>query len=186
MAKTPSGGDLGDAFLRLGAPQRFPDLFVARRAQVPRRRGALEIAEVLNERTPRDTRSCDNFGQADRRIQICLNVIDRPLHVARRDRPCELAQSFAVVVADAFRFSNIAKSELRRARGPALTAMPCSMRKARIWLIVAVRRETNRQLGPEAEIAELGKHGKDVYIPSGRRLVLKLLRCGHSSAPSRT
>ena len=28
--------------------------------------------------------------------------------------------------------SNIAKSELRRARRPALTAMPCSSRKARI------------------------------------------------------
>jgi hypothetical protein len=38
----------------------------------------------------------------------------------------------------------IAKSELRSTRAPALTAMPCSIRKARIWLIVAVRRETSR------------------------------------------
>ena len=32
----------------------------------------------------------------------------------------------------------MAKSDLRR-RGPTLTAIPCSIRKARIWLIVAVR-----------------------------------------------
>jgi len=30
MAKTPSGCDLTDAFLWLGALQRLPDLFVAR------------------------------------------------------------------------------------------------------------------------------------------------------------
>jgi len=44
------------------------------------------------------------------------------------------------------RFFRISNSELRSARAPERTAIPCSMRKDRIWLIVAVRRETRRAL----------------------------------------
>src|SRR3954463_14235447 len=42
------------------------------------------------------------------------------------------------------RFLRIGKSDWRKAFAPARTAMPCSIRKARIWLMVAVRRETSR------------------------------------------
>ena len=41
---------------------------------------------------------------------------------------------------------SISKRELRRALAPALTVIPCSMRNAQIWLIVAVRRDTRRDL----------------------------------------
>ena len=63
--------------------------------------------------------------------------------------PFRTADAEAQIVAmrgdiSSLRFSRIANSEFRRARGPDLTAIPCSIRKARIWLIVAVRRETNR------------------------------------------
>ena len=42
------------------------------------------------------------------------------------------------------RFSRMAKSDRRKELAPVRTAIPCSMRKARIWLIVAVRRDTSR------------------------------------------
>ena len=41
------------------------------------------------------------------------------------------------------RFFKIGKSDLRRAFAPGRTAMPCSIRKARIWLIVPVLRATS-------------------------------------------
>lgn len=42
-----------------------------------------------------------------------------------------------------FRSSRMVRNELFKARSPFRTVMPCSIRKARIWLIVAVRRDTN-------------------------------------------
>ena len=41
------------------------------------------------------------------------------------------------------RFCRMANSELRKACAPVRTVIPCSIRKARIWLIVAVRLETS-------------------------------------------
>src|SRR5829696_5345552 len=46
------------------------------------------------------------------------------------------------------RFFRMGKSDWRKAFAPERTAMPCSMRKARIWLIVAVRLATS--LGSDA------------------------------------
>lgn len=43
-----------------------------------------------------------------------------------------------------FRCSKIASNEFLSARSPLRTVMPCSIKKALIWLIVDVRRETNR------------------------------------------
>jgi hypothetical protein len=43
------------------------------------------------------------------------------------------------------RLSKIANSDLRSALAPVRTVVPCSIRKAQIWLIFAVRRDTRRE-----------------------------------------
>jgi len=89
---------VSDAFLRLGSVQGLADLFKARRAQVPHRRGAFEIPEMLDQRAPRHGRGGDDFGQPDRRTEVRLDVIDCPLDVARCGRPFQPLQSFAVIM----------------------------------------------------------------------------------------
>ena len=98
MGETALQRDLSDVLLRFSTSQCFADLFEARTAQITHRRSSPEIMKMLDQRAARYPARRYDFRQSDFGIEILLDVIDRALDVARRDRPFEPPQSFAVVV----------------------------------------------------------------------------------------
>src|SRR3954451_10561349 len=76
MGESPSPCDFADAFFPLRPPQRIVNFFKAGIAQVAHRRGAAEIAEILEQGSPRDAGRLGDVRNRNRRTQIGLHVVD--------------------------------------------------------------------------------------------------------------
>jgi len=72
--------------------------FKARSAQISHRRGAPEIWEMLGQGASTPAAGCNDFGQTVRRVQVRLDVVDRPLDVARLHLRFAPPRHIAVVV----------------------------------------------------------------------------------------
>ena len=53
---------------------------------------------MLDQGAPRHAAGRDDFGQSDRSVEISLDVIDCPFHVARQDRPFQPPQRLGVIM----------------------------------------------------------------------------------------
>src|SRR5437667_1172470 len=86
MGESIGRRDARNLLLRRGPAQRLMHLLEPRLAQVMHRRCAPEIPKMLEQGTARDTGGGDNLMQTNRFVQVCLDVIDWPLDIARRER----------------------------------------------------------------------------------------------------
>src|SRR5437899_3276778 len=88
--------DRRHAFLGLSAQQCIPALGEPCCPQVAHASHALEVAEMLNERTARDLRRGAEIGTRDRRIHVSLEVVDRTIDIASPRRRSRAVRSFNI------------------------------------------------------------------------------------------
>jgi hypothetical protein len=98
MRETPAERDRGSALLGLGPQKRLSHFQKPRIAQVLHGGDALAVPEMLEKGPAGNAADVNDLGDTERGAEIGLHEVDCPLHVARRNRPVEVLQCFAVVV----------------------------------------------------------------------------------------
>src|SRR5262245_49114043 len=98
MGETPLHRDFGDAPLRGNTTKRFADLVEASIAQVPHRRQAAAIVEMLEKGPSRNAGCLHDIGKPDGRVEMSLHKVDRALDVAGSDRLVATPQWGAVIM----------------------------------------------------------------------------------------